>query len=99
MISVHPFRWWLVPLTTFPAARNPDRPNWPTSMPTAEHGWGVLGTQLLTTVAYCNPSDPPGPPQVCEGQLEVTLVEHLCACFPAVRRSDPVQLAFVPLQR
>src|SRR5829696_8634536 len=37
--------------------------------------------------------------QVCDCQLEVALVEHLCACFLAARGLDPVQLVLVPLNR
>src|SRR5882757_11319401 len=40
-----------------------------------------------------------GHTQVCERQLEVALVEHLCSYFLAARASEPVQLVFVPLPR
>ena len=40
-----------------------------------------------------------GHTQVCERQLEVALVEHLCSYFLAARGSDPVQLVSVPLHR
>src|SRR6476646_3560492 len=40
-----------------------------------------------------------GHTQVCERQLEVARVEHLCSYFLAARASEPVQLVFVPLPR
>src|ERR1700687_1483386 len=40
-----------------------------------------------------------GHTQVCERQLEVALVEHLCSYFLAARASEPVQLVSVPRPR
>src|SRR6202040_1271866 len=47
----------------------------------------------------CSRSDHLGHTQVCNRQLEVALVEHLCVCFLAARSSDPVQLVLVSLHR
>src|ERR1700730_13642071 len=47
----------------------------------------------------CSRSDHLGHTQVCNCQLEVALVEHLCVCFLTARSSDPVQLVLVPLHR
>src|SRR5271163_3837649 len=47
----------------------------------------------------CSRSDHLGHTQLCNRQLEVALVEHLCVCFLTARSSDPGQLLLVPLHR
>src|ERR1700676_333801 len=86
---------WKHPIGKCPLARS-----WPPFIPTgvskAHHSSRGSHTFGRGT---CSRSDHLGHTQVCNRQLEVALVEHLCVCFLTARSSDRVQLVLVPLHR